>query len=175
MRRIIEGIILLIATALPLSAKASSARFDKAMQPVLTKYLAIQSALASDSTASVANHAKQISLLAKKISAKGLKGEHAKQYAQLPQKLVAAAATLAKAKDVAAMRESFKALSRPMALWATLSKPSDVNVVFCSMAKASWLQRDKAVRNPYYGKKMLACGEIISGPGKGHAGGHMQH
>ena len=45
-----------------------------------------------------------------------------------------------------------------MAMWATMSKPAGVNVVFCSMAKASWLQTDKKIRNPYYGKKMLTCG-----------------
>jgi len=32
--------------------------------------------------------------------------------------------------------------------------------VYCDMAKASWLQMDRKIRNPYYGKEMLECGEI---------------
>ena len=45
-------------------------------------------------------------------------------------------------------REAFKELSRPLAMWATMSKPAGLNVVFCSMAKGSWLQRDKTDRQP---------------------------
>ena len=32
--------------------------------------------------------------------------------------------------------------------------------VYCPMAKASWLQADKTVRNPYFGPAMLDCGQI---------------
>jgi len=28
------------------------------------------------------------------------------------------------------------------------------------MAKASWLQTEKGIRNPYYGKSMLDCGTL---------------
>jgi len=31
------------------------------------------------------------------------------------------------------------------------------------MAKGSWLQSGKEIKNPYYGKSMLACGEIVGG------------
>ena len=57
---------------------------------------------------------------------------------------------------------------------ATMSKVADVNVVFCSMAKGSWLQKEKVIANPYYGSKMLRCGEIISGKDKGTKGGQMK-
>ena len=72
-------------------------------------------------------------------------------------------------------RDAFKELSRPMAMWVTMSKPAGVNVVFCSMAKGSWLQTDAKIRNPYYGAKMLSCGQIIGGTHKGKASGHMKH
>jgi hypothetical protein len=29
------------------------------------------------------------------------------------------------------------------------------------MAKASWLQKVGEARNPYYGKSMLDCGEVV--------------
>ena len=44
-----------------------------------------------------------------------------------------------------------------------MAKPKGVYVVFCSMAKGSWLQTGKEIRNPYDGKKMLTCGEIVGG------------
>ena len=34
----------------------------------------------------------------------------------------------------------------------------------CSMAKARWLQRDNETKNPFYGQKMLTCGDLIAGP-----------
>jgi hypothetical protein len=63
-----------------------------------------------------------------------------------------------------------------MAMWGTMSKPKGIDVVFCSMAKGSWLQKRGEVRNPYYGSSMLTCGEVVGGDahhpsGHGH-GGH---
>jgi len=81
---------------------------------------------------------------------------------------------LAKTKGIEAMRKALKPLSQPLVMWATMSKAAGVNVVFCSMAKGSWLQKEKVIANPYYGSKMLRCDEIISGKDKGTKGGHMK-
>ena len=61
------------------------------------------------------------------------------------------------------MRETFKSLSKPMAMWGTMSKPQGIYVVYCPMAKGSWLQKGKEIRNPYHGHEMLRCGEIVGG------------
>lgn len=61
-------------------------------------------------------------------------------------------------------RDAFNALSKPLALWISLRKPPGVYVVYCPMAKASWLQDSEEVANPYYGNSMLRCGEIVSQP-----------
>jgi hypothetical protein len=40
-------------------------------------------------------------------------------------------------------------------------RPAEVLILtMLCMAKASWLQRDKQISNPYYGSKMLRCGEL---------------
>jgi len=148
---------------LPASARADTRAFDAAMKPVLEHYLAIQKQLASDSTEGVKAHARAIAKAAPEVDPKTVSGEHAKHYAMLPKKIAAAAEKLAKAGDLAAMREAFKALSRPMAMWGQMSAPEGIGVVFCSMAKASWVQQGAEVKNPYYGEKMLGCGEFISG------------
>lgn len=86
-------------------------------------------------------------------------------YRDLPMKIKRAAQELAQGKEITAMRESFKSLSRPMVMWGTMSKPKGVYVVYCSMAKGSWLQKGKEIRNPYYGHQMLSCGEIVGSEG----------
>jgi len=166
--------ILTLSTVLmPALAAADTAAFDKAMAPIFAKYETIHKALAGDSTKGVARSAKVIAKLAAKVDAKGVTGEHATHYKHLPMKIKAAASRLSEAKGIAKQREAFKELSRPMAMWATMSKPAGVKMVFCSMAKASWLQRAKEIANPYMGAKMLHCGEVVSGLRKGSAGMHQ--
>ncbi len=155
-----------------------TAVFDEAMKPVVEPYLRIHDALASDRTEGVAGEAKAL-LAALAAALPGLdpakvSGEHAKHYADLPQSLRSAAEGLAAAKDLVAAREAFKAVSRPMAMWVTMSQPAGLDVVFCSMAKGSWVQRSGPVRNPYYGASMLACGELVGGAGASAAAGQAE-
>ncbi len=161
MKRLSLTILLLLPLAT--LAHANTTKFDAAMQPVAMEYLKIQEALAADSTKGIAEAAKAISTLAAKLDPKTVTGAHAKHYADLPAKVSAAASTLAAAKDISAAREALKLLSQPLSMWATMSTPAGVDVVYCSMAKGSWLQKAGAVRNPYYGAKMLACGEVVGG------------
>ena len=156
------------------AARGDTAKFDAAMQPVLAQYLIIHKALAGDSQKGVTAAAGKLAKLTGKLKAGAVTGKHAAHYKGIPAKLKAAAAGVAKGKGIDKQREAFKLLSRPMAMWATMSKPAGVNVVFCSMAKGSWLQQDKLIANPYYGAKMLRCGSIIGGQHKGTKGGHMK-
>lgn len=167
-------VLLTLLWATPTLAAGDTAAFDKQMAPILSVYAKIHRALAGDGMQGVAKAATAIAKLSRKLAPKTVSGKHAKHYATLPTKLRGAALEVAKAKSIDAAREAFKKLSRPMAMWASMSKPAGVNVVFCSMAKGSWLQTDKKIRNPYYGKKMLTCGQIIAGAHKGHADGHMK-
>ena len=152
---------------------ADTTKFDAAMQGLLGPYLSIHKALAADNGKGVGKAAKQIAKLAGKLNAKSVSGKHATHYATLPKKIKETATKLVAAKDLAAQREAFKLLSRPFAMWASMSNPAGISVVFCSMAKGSWLQNEKKIANPYYGKKMLRCGEVVGGAAKGHADGHM--
>jgi Cu(I)/Ag(I) efflux system membrane fusion protein len=144
---------------------AGTEEFDKTMHPVLTEYLKIQEALAADKTDGVKSAAEQIVALADNVDAKTVTGEHAMHYTDLPMKIKRAAQELAQGKEITAMREAFKSLSRPMVMWGTMSKPKGIYVVYCSMAKGSWLQKGKDIRNPYYGHQMLSCGEIVGSEG----------
>jgi hypothetical protein len=136
--------------------------FEAAMQPVLGEYLKIHKALSADKEAGVARTAARIEQLAARLKPGGAR---ASQLASLPASLRAAAAKLRQAKGLEKQREAFKDLSRPMVSWALASRPRGVNVVSCSMAKASWLQRESEVANPYYGSRMLRCGEVVAPTG----------
>ncbi len=153
------------------AAHGGTKTFDKGMRPILNEYLAIHKALSGDSTAGVAKAAGKITKLAGKLQPGKVKGKHASRYKHVPMKLKKAARKLAKAKDIKAMREALKDLSKPMAMWATMSKPAGIAVVYCSMTEGSWLQKGKKIANPYYGAKMYGCGEVVGG-GVQHKKGH---
>ncbi len=169
-RRLSLPVISLVLAALLSSGAAALAgpgpgAFDESMYAIMAGYLKIQEQLAADSIEGVAEEAQSLAAKASGLDASHVGGEHAAHYKGLPIALEKAARALGEASSIEEAREAFEDLSRPMAMWATVSRPPGVSVVFCSMAKASWLQREGEVRNPYYGKAMLNCGEIMSEAG----------
>jgi hypothetical protein len=147
------------------AAEVPNAVFDKAMEPVLTAYLTLQTSLAADTMVGVADAAKSIAKLARALDASQVTGDYA-PCKDLPTKLSTAADALARQTTIASARQQLKELSKPMALWGTLAKPKGISVAYCSMASASWLQPAGGLRNPYYGAAMLTCGEIVGGAGE---------
>ena len=65
-------------------------------------------------------------------------------------------------KGLAEQRAAFKSISGKIIDLLKAHPPPDLtlHVAHCPMAKADWLQKDKPIRNPYYGKAMLDCGAI---------------
>ncbi len=174
-KRLAFPLALAVLPALTGAARAGDSDFDTQMEPVLEFYLPIPKTLAADETAGVQRAAERIRAAAAGLDPSGVSGEQRDHLRQIPQKLETAAEKLAAAEDIDAMREALKALSKPMALWATLRKPDGVSVMYCSMAPGSWLQKDDTrIANPYYGAKMLRCGEIVAGPGAGDKSSHMK-
>lgn len=138
-------------------------QFDRQMQPIVDSYLKIWNALSSDSLEDVGAAVDSIAKHAAKLDSSSVTGEHATHYENIPTNLRKAAQTLSQAKALDEARASFKKLSMPMAMWVTMSKPQYLDVVYCSMAKGSWVQKHGAVRNPYLGAEMLDCGDIVGG------------
>ncbi len=85
--------------------------------------------------------------------------------AHCPATLALVAVAARPAPDLATRREAFLAISDAVVGLVEQVRPSDacgkeILVVHCSMKPGWWLQTDRAVRNPYYGAEMLACGKI---------------
>jgi len=132
---------------------AGPAATQAAMEPipsVLASYDTIQAALAGDTLNGVPAAGAAISKL---VAGDAMK--------MLPAELAAQAEALAQAADLAAARENFKQLSATL-ISALERKNVRAGrfVVYCGMAKAGWLQKDKTVRNPYFGASMTTCGEV---------------
>jgi hypothetical protein len=84
------------------------------------------------------------------------------QMKMLPPDVAKQAGSLAKAKDLKAAREAFKPLSASLVKYLADNKAGQgtYHEAYCPMAKATWLQTGKAIKNPYMGKAMPSCGEL---------------
>ncbi|MBW8780675.1 MAG: DUF3347 domain-containing protein [Verrucomicrobia bacterium] len=106
----------------------------------LAAYVKISSALAADDLAGA------------KAAASGLAG----QAADSPP-VVLQAGAITKASGLTDAREAFKTLTALIEPLAAGEK--GYVVMYCPMKDADWVQAAGKVKNPYYGKAMLGCGE----------------
>lgn len=150
-----------VAGNIPQGETAERAQlFEKRMNKVLDHYLAVQSALADDRLDAAKEAADKLSEVADEIEDDG-DPEHRKLF----ESIEAHADNLEEADDLQKARAAFKALTQPMETWAKVAAPAGIDTVHCAMADGRWLQRTGDIKNPYHGKEMLACGDVVAGPG----------
>jgi Cu(I)/Ag(I) efflux system membrane fusion protein len=125
----------------------------KPVQLVFDNYIKVQGTLAQDSIEGIGSTAGAMAEVIRSDSMKRLSPKIAEQ-----------AEALAKAKDLEAARAAFKALSESLIGYLKEQRVSagSYYVAYCPMAKASWIQTDKTIINPYMGKGMIHCGQIKS-------------
>src|SRR5438552_2285011 len=150
-----RALVAIAMLAVPFAGfSAENKKGDALMEPaksVLDHYLAIQKDLAKDSIKGVDEHANAI--------AKAVRGDEMKM---LSPDVATQAETLAKAKDLKAAREGFKSLSASLVKYLADNKAGKgvYHEAYCPMVKASWLQKEADIKNPYMGKSMLTCGTV---------------
>jgi hypothetical protein len=142
----------LFGIGVAISLAVPQAAFSEASQPkVLSYYIMIQESLAADSLEGAKSGASQ---LAKSAEASKVGGR---------AEIIASAKSMGQASTIKEARKHFKQLSKVVVVWVEKSKPEGVQVSYCAMAGARWVQKQGEIRNPYYGKEMLTCGEKVSG------------
>lgn len=151
MKKIILTIAALTLMGAPSLVRAADS--PALMQPVKSvydHYLKIQTALVNDSLKGVTDEANAI--------AKTVQGDSMKM---LPETVATEAETLAKASDLKSARAAFKPLSDSLIKYLADHNAKNAYVeVYCPMARASWLQTNKDIANPYMGQDSPTCGEI---------------
>ena len=128
---------------------------------VFDNYIHIQTVLANDSLAGVAENGQAITKAVKSDTASTFSATVAQQ-----------AEAVTSAVDLPTAREAFKTLSQSLIEYSSKNPQvaSIYHQVHCSMANADWLQTDSVVSNPYLGKSMARCGEFVKGSGNEKSG-----
>lgn len=149
------SILCLLAAALIAAPSfAGDAEIDPIAAELVTLYQHMHTTLAEDRTDGVVELA---GLIASKAEPCECGAENTTEYAA-----VTAAARGMQGKELAALREEFKPLSRAMAGLAAATGVG-AQLYYCPLVKGYWLQPagDAEARNPYLGAAMQACGSRV--------------
>ncbi|EFK57647.1 DUF3347 domain-containing protein [Sphingobacterium spiritivorum] len=125
---------------------------DDALNTVYQQYLLVSDALINSDMAAAKEAAMALELAAKAL-------ENSDQFVKL-------ASTITAVSDIEKQRAVFSDLSNEMMsrIKTVGLKEGEVYLDYCPMALddqgAVWLSNEKSIRNPYYGEKMMECGEV---------------
>lgn len=141
--------------------------FRGSLEPLRETYARMRDALAADSAEEAHEAAGELSELLGAVSADALSGEARRLWSEERGVISAAVSSLEPSADVEALRSAFAELSRALLeleqAFGHAGQGSRYEV-YCPMAfdgaGAAWIQSERAIRNPYFGASMLACGEV---------------
>lgn len=131
---------------------------DKAVNTVLNAYFSVKNDLASDNFSTAKSHAADLATAIKGVPSDKIPDE---QHAAW-KKVQLSATRIGEAKDIDTQRDYFAVLSENMIVVTKALKTNAIPVYqqYCPMKKVSWLSESAAIKNPYYGKQMLSCGQV---------------
>ncbi|MBP7588310.1 MAG: DUF3347 domain-containing protein [Thermoanaerobaculia bacterium] len=151
----------MLSVALTVPAPGAAAEMPAGtLEKLVGLYEPMQVALAADSVATVKEQAAKLAAEADSI-AKASGGKPSLEAIEGLEDVVAAAKGM-NATEIQALREQFKALSRSVGRLVERQAVAGHGIYYCPMADAYWVQKSGAVKNPYYGAKMLGCGEVVA-------------
>lgn len=148
------------------ATKTSDVQDAPQLKAVFDNYFSLKDALVkTDGNASSATASELAKAIKEVVMAKFSTDEH-KVWMKIMKDLSLDAEHISETKDVAHQRDHFTSLSKNM---YELLKATKLNTVIyyqkCPMYDngkgANWLSKEDAIRNPYYGSKMLTCGNTV--------------
>ena len=133
---------------------------------LLTAYLQIKNALASDNATEAATGGNAFVIAIDKMDKSAMTADQQKSFNDMADDAKEMAEHINKSSDkIAHQREHFEMLSDDVYEIVKTFKPSQILYKdFCPMYNngkgANWVSETKEIKNPYLGKKMPTCGEV---------------
>jgi Protein of unknown function (DUF3347) len=141
-----KNIITLVAVVL-----VYTGAFSQNTKSILNQYLQVKDALVKSDMELATKHA---DLLHKSI--------HATDFFPEKENLLKEVQKMKDANNIGNFRDSFADVSSLM--WKEIKDNDAIKDIiyyqYCPMKKMYWISREKAIKNPYYGSKMLSCGNV---------------
>ena len=136
------------------------------LKAVYDNYFALKDALVKTDGVSAAAKASAMLTALDGVQMGKLNDEEHTVWMKVESNLKTDAKRIKENKDIDNQREYFISLSKTMYLLIKAGKPGEtVYYQYCPMANdgkgASWLSKESAIKNPYYGSQMLSCGKTV--------------
>jgi len=142
------------------SVKSAPVDVNPAINNVLKSYLGIKNALATDNSKAANDEAKKFTVALKAVATSQMDAKQKEVWTKYAEKLRFDGEHIGESTEIAHQREHFGDLSANMYTVLKAFQANDVVLYkqYCPMAKKSWISESSAIKNPYYGKKMIECG-----------------
>ena len=139
---------------------------DSKLNAVFENYFLLKDELVKTDGVTASVKAKLLSASLSEVKMGELSKEVHKVWMKVMKNVIADAKGIAATQDVKKQRVLFINLSKKMYDLVKVAKfETPVYYQFCPMANdgkgANWLSKENAIQNPYYGSKMLKCGEVV--------------
>lgn len=150
-------IVLLIAAN---TANAGPADVNTSVNNVLKSYLDIKNALAGDNSKTANEEAKKFTAALKVVSTDHMDAKQKAGWTKYAEKLRYDGDHIGESTNIAHQREHFGSLSANLYALLKVFHFNDLVLYnqYCPMVKKSWISESAAIKNPYFGKEMIACG-----------------
>ena len=132
------------------------------LSSILTAYYEIKDALVVGDAKAVASAAGGMLKAINGVDMTALAPKDHQAFMALQDKLAYDSRHISESSDINHQREHFTSLSADLFKLAKQARLSDQPIYedYCPMKKAYWLSSDAAIKNPYFGSKMLTCGKV---------------
>lgn len=128
---------------------------------LITAYYSVKDALVATDGKKASTEATGFLTKLAAIDQTKMTAEQKMVFKPLNEKMSSNAKYISESQDASKQRENLEGLSNNvLALVKVFGNTEDTFVQYCPMAKKSWLSNNKAIKNPYYGNKMLTCGKV---------------
>jgi len=150
----------------PIKKTSISKTAKKSLEPVYDAYFELKNALTKDDLLAAKKASEKMTLSLSKINMSLFGGESHKLYMTYSSNLKEELQHLPHVGKIEAARQKFQIISETMVVMSQSFEPLEniIYVQFCPMADnnkgANWISKDKDIKNPYFGKSMLTCGEV---------------
>ncbi len=144
---------------------AISQKAKEALQPLYADYLSFKNALVEDDLANAQKAAGELKTALEKVNMSVFTGSSHNDWMRYSSDLKNALQHVQHLKTIEDVRKTFQQVSEGMIDLTQAFNPFELTlyVQFCPMADnnkgANWLSTEEEIRNPYFGKAMLTCGE----------------
>ncbi len=144
-------------------------KFKQQLGKVVAQYIQLKNALAGDNANKAQKEAQNVKKALAKVDMSLLLGDAHNVWMKSLKPVKKATATIQGSQEIGTQREAFLILGKQLSkVIETLGIETENNqplyLEFCSMADSNkggfWLSYEKEIKNPFFGKAMLKCGEV---------------